>query len=183
MTRIPRIRKREDIAEGGQAAYDEIRGSRGEVSGPFSVLLNSPEMSRRAAHLGAYIRFESSLPADVKELTILVTAREWDCQYEWTYHEPEARKAGVREEAIMAVRDRRAPSGLSDEEAVVCNYVLETMRQHNVSQGVYEAAFARFGAQGVADLTVTTGYYALLAGALNTFEVEVDAGATPLLPI
>ena len=46
MTRIPRIRKREDIAEGGQAAYDEIRGSRGEVSGPFSVLLNSPEMSR-----------------------------------------------------------------------------------------------------------------------------------------
>ena len=52
MTRIPRIRNREDAPEGGQAAYDEIRGSRGEVSGPFSVLLNSPEMSRRAGALG-----------------------------------------------------------------------------------------------------------------------------------
>ena len=47
MTRIPRIRNREDAPEGGQVAYDEIRGSRGEVSGPFSVLLNSPEMSRQ----------------------------------------------------------------------------------------------------------------------------------------
>ncbi len=182
MTRIPRIKHREDISEDGQVAYDEIRGSRGEVSGPFSVLLNSPEMARRAAHLGAYIRFETSLPADVRELTILVTAREWDCQYEWTYHEPEARKAGLREEAILAVRDRTAPSGLNDEEAVVFNYVVETMRQHKVSQEVYEAAYARFGAQGVSDLTVTTGYYALLAGTLNTFEVELDAGATPLLP-
>ena len=77
-----------------------------------------------------------------------MTAREWDCQYEWTYHEPEARKAGVREEAIMAVRDRRAPSGLNDEEAVVCNYVLETMRKHNVSQGVYERLTPGLGRRG-----------------------------------
>lgn len=183
MSRIPRIRNREDVAEEGRSAFDEIKGSRGDVSGPFSVLLNSPEMARRVAHLGAYIRFESSLPADVTELAILTTARQWDCQFEWTYHEPEARKAGVREEAIIAVRDRHAPSGLSEEEAVVFNYVLETMHHHKVSQGAYEAAFARFGAQGVADLTATTGYYALLAGALNTFEVPVDEGDTPLLPL
>ncbi len=183
MTRIPRIKTREDVAEGGRGAYDEIKGSRGEVSGPFSVLLNSPEMARRVAHLGAYIRFESSLSADVTELAILTTAREWNCQYEWTYHEPEGRKAGVREEAIIAVRDRRAPSGLTEDEAVVFNYVLETMRNHKVSHEVYDAAFSRFGARGVADLTATTGYYALLAGALNTFEVEVDEGDRPLLPL
>ena len=111
MTNVPRIKSREDLPEEGWEAYDEIVGSRGGVSGPFSVLLNSPEAGRRVGHLGAYIRFESSLPGEVTELAILVTAREWDCQYEWTYHEPLAREAGVREEAIAAVRDRTARRG------------------------------------------------------------------------
>ena len=75
MANLPRIKNREDLPEEGWAAYDEIVGSRGGVSGPFSVLLNSPEAGRRVGHLGAYIRFESSLPEEVTELAILVTAR------------------------------------------------------------------------------------------------------------
>ena len=183
MANLPRIKNREDLPEEGWAAYDEIVGSRGEVSGPFSVLLNSPEAGRRVGHLGAYIRFESSLPEDVTELAILVTARAWDCQYEWTYHEPLARKAGVREEAIAAVRDRTAPSGLDEGEALVVRYVQETIREHKASNEARGAILERFGARGAVDLTATTGYYAMLAGALNTFEVPLESGDRPLLPL
>ena len=181
MPRVPVV-SREDLKEEHRPIYDEILGSRSEVSGPFSVLLNSPELARRVAHLGAYIRFESVLPPEVRELVILTTAREWNCQYEWTYHEPEARKAGVRDEAIFSIRDRKAPAGLNDDEAVVVNYILETIRGHKVSDETFRKAVERFGPQGATDLTATTGYYAMLAGALNGFEVEVDPGATPLLP-
>lgn len=182
MKNLPRIKDREDLPEEGWAAYDEIVGSRGEVSGPFSVLLNSPEVGRRVGHLGAYIRFESSLPEAVTELAILITAREWDCQYEWTYHEPLAREAGVRDEAIAAVRDRTAPLGMKEDETLVYRYVQETIRDRKASNDSRGSILERFGARGAVDLTATTGYYAMLAGALNTFEVPLEPGDSPLLP-
>ena len=32
-------------------------------------------------------------------------------------------------------------------------------------------------------MTATLGYYALLAGVLNTFQVEMGPGVSPLLPV
>ena len=61
MARVTQITEREQVAEEHQTIFDSIAESRGRVSGPFSVLLNSPEVAGRAAHLGAYIRFDSTL--------------------------------------------------------------------------------------------------------------------------
>ena len=41
-----------------------------------------------------------------------------------------------------------------------------------VSDNTFGKAEARFGVKGVTELTATMGYYAMLACALNTFEVE-----------
>ncbi len=49
----------------------------------------------------------------IRELAILTVAREFDCQYAWTSHDSLARQAGVRDEAIAALRDRKAPQGLT----------------------------------------------------------------------
>ncbi len=182
MPRIPAL-GREDISEDARFIYDEIAGSRGEVAGPFPVLLNSPEVAGRLAHLGTYIRFESTLSETVRELIILATAREWDCQYEWTYHEPEARKKGVPDETIRRIRDRQALEGSSSEEATVVRYVQETLREHRVSEDTFKAALERFGAQGVTELTATLGYYSMLACVLNALEMGLDPGMTPLLPV
>lgn len=182
MPRIPAL-DREDISEDARFIYDEITGSRGEVVGPFPVLLNSPEVAGRIAHLGTYIRFESTLSETVRELVILATAREWDCQYEWTYHEPEARKRGVPDETIRRIRDRQALEGLNSEEATVVRYVQETLREHRVSDDIFKAAVERFGVQGVTELTATLGYYSMLACVLNALEMDIDPGMTPLLPV
>ena len=86
----------------------------------------------------------------------------------------------MREEAITAVRERRAPEGLNAEEAVVVTYVLELLRDHRVSEPTFTAALDKFGLQALTDLTATVGYYGMLACALNAFEVESE---TPLLPV
>ena len=103
MTRITQITERSQVDSDKQHVFDSIATSRGRVSGPFSVLLNSPEVAGRAAHLGSYIRFESTLTPSQRELAIITTAREFDCAYEWAAHATLAQEAGVREAAIETI--------------------------------------------------------------------------------
>ncbi len=180
MARIPQIRQRGEVSEDMARHFDSIASSRGRVSGPFSVLLNSPEVAGRAAHLGAYIRFESTLAPAVRELAIITTSREFDCDYEWSAHVVLAREEGVREEAIQAVAARGDLDGLSDDESLVIRYGREMFRDKRVSDATFDRAMDRFGAQGVTDLTATMGYYGMLACALNTFEVEPAPNAERL---
>ena len=182
MARLSEV-TRNEVPPEKQHIYDEIAGSRGSVRGPFAMLMHSPEVAGRAAHLGAYLRFESSLEQSVVELVTLATAREWNCQYEWTAHEPQARAAGVSDGTIAAVRERRAPEGLSPDEAVVVSYAQELLHHGAVSDATFAAAKERLGPQGVVDLTATIGYYSMIASVLNAFDVQPAAGVTPLLPV
>jgi 4-carboxymuconolactone decarboxylase len=69
MARIATIQKKEDLAHEHQPVYDSIAASRGVVGGPLLALLHSPELAHRTAHLGSYVRFESSLDRKLIELT------------------------------------------------------------------------------------------------------------------
>ncbi|MDZ4345864.1 MAG: hypothetical protein U1E51_25910 [Candidatus Binatia bacterium] len=86
MARIATIDKKEDLAPENQKVYDAIAQSRGVVGGPWLALLHSPELAGRTAHLGSYVRFESSLERKLVELTALVAARELECKHEWAAH-------------------------------------------------------------------------------------------------
>ncbi len=172
MSRVPLIEQRGDVPEDAAHHFDSIASSRGRISGPFAVLLNSPEVAARAAHLGAYIRFESTLDPDIKELAIITAAREFDCDYEWSAHVVLARDAGVRAEAIDAVANRGPLDSLTADESLVVGYGREMLGNKRVSDATFDAAKERFGVQGVTELTATMGYYGMLACALNTFEVQ-----------
>ena len=182
MTRIPRITERDQVAERHKSIFDAIAESRGRVSGPFSVLLNSPEVAGRVAHLGSYIRFESTLEPQQRELAIITAAREFDCQYEWSAHAVLARNVGVRDAAIEAVANRAPVGSLSEEEATIISYGRQLFGDdHRVADSTFDAARQMFGDQGVTELTATYGYYGMLACALNAFQVEPAPG-TPRLP-
>jgi 4-carboxymuconolactone decarboxylase len=169
MARIPMIASKDDVPAGHGHVWDQIASSRGRVVGPFSVLLHRPELARRTAELGAYIRFESVLtPAD-RELAIIALAREMDCQFEWAYHVIEARKVGVREDAITAIRDARSDA-LTPEEALIVRYVSALFRRHRVDQATFDGVRARLGVEGLVELTATAGYYGMLACTLNAFD-------------
>ncbi|QHS17293.1 carboxymuconolactone decarboxylase family protein [haloarchaeon 3A1-DGR] len=172
---------RETVPEEHRHHYDAIAESRGGVRGPFSVLLNSPELAGRVGHLGAYVRFESELPDADRELTILATARAFDCAFEWAAHEPIAREAGVSGATIDHVADSGPVDELPDREARLVSYVRELIDEHAVSDATFEAARDRYGESGVTELTGTIGYYAMLACVLNALEVVPDADR-PQLP-
>jgi 4-carboxymuconolactone decarboxylase len=193
--RVPLVAK-ERATPAQLAVWDRIAQSRGRVAGPFAALLHSPELARRIAETGHYVRFEGPLTQAERELAIITVARVFDAQYEWAAHAVLARKAGVRDEVIAAIRERRAPAGLTPAEAQVFAYANGLLREHRVSDEAFAALQKRFGLQGLVDLTATIGYYAMIACALNAFGIEPalsegepsqgspsPSGGEPLLPV
>ena len=183
MPRIPEITTKDALPEDKYPIFDAIAASRGRVGYPFSLLLNSPEVAGRVAHLGTYLRFESTLSPTDRELAIITAAREFDCAFEWAAHVRAARGAGVREEAIAAVDNDGGLVALTTEEALIVEYGRQLFRRHRIAEDTFQAAKARFGDQGVTELTALMGYYGLLACALNAFEVQPAPEAPQLSSI
>jgi 4-carboxymuconolactone decarboxylase len=152
--------------------YETIAGSRGRVAGPFAALLVSPELADRVQHLGAFIRYGSSLAPNLTELAILVIARAVNSPFEWTAHEPHALRSGVTPAAIAAVRAGRRPEGLAADEAAAHDFTRELVANDDVDDATYDAAREVLGAVGVVELTVLVGYYELLARTLRAHRLE-----------
>ncbi|HWM05155.1 MAG TPA: carboxymuconolactone decarboxylase family protein [Actinophytocola sp.] len=163
------------LTEEQQRVYRTIAGSRGRVAGPFTALLVSPELADRVQHLGAFIRYDSSLEPRLSELAILVIARAVDSAFEWTAHEPHALRAGVRPEVIEAIRADRRPDGLAADAAAVHDYTRELVAG-DVTDATYDTARDTIGTVGVVELTVLIGYYRLLATTLRAHRLEPTDG-------
>jgi len=172
MPRLNLITEKDQIPEDKRHIFEAIASSRGQVGGPFAVLLNSPEVAGRAAHLGSYIRFESILSDVDRELAIITTSREFDCDYEWSAHVRLAKQVGVRDEAISVVANHGPLTALTDDEALIIQFGRELFQNHRVCDETFVAAKAKFGDQGLTELTATMGYYGMLACALNVFQIE-----------
>ena len=180
MARVPYV-TRENMTPEDQKVWDEIKRSRGEVAGNFSAILNSPQGAGKFADLGAYVRFETPLDRRLKFLAILTTAREANGHYVWTVNHQAAREAGLSDEVISAIHQRRAPVGLEPKDAEVVQFVLEMLRHHRVSDVTFEGLRSQVGDAGIIDVLLVTGYYHTLAHCLQALEVDLPEGVTSAL--
>ena len=179
MARVPAV-TRESVPESQRSAFDQVVERRGGVpaGGPGSVLLNAPEVALRVGDLALFMRSETSLEPRIRELAMILAARENDCQYIWNAHAPPAREAGLRDDVVDALRDRSELSGLAPDEAAVIDYGREFFRTRRVSQATFDAALEQFGVLGLTELTNLLGCYAMLAFNVNAFGVELPAERT-----
>ncbi len=161
-------------------AADEFAAGRGtSVFGPFVPLLRSPEVMLRAKAMGDYLRYKTVLPPRLNEFAILITARQWTQEYEWAVHQPIALKAGLKPEIAQAVSEGRRPPSMPEEEEIVYEFCTELHRNQSVSDATYARALAKFGEQGIIDLTGVNGYYTFLAMVLNMARTALPKGASP----
>jgi 4-carboxymuconolactone decarboxylase len=158
-----------------------LSGERGTTTGPFNVLLRSPEMGDAAQKLGSYIRFHTTVPTKLNEFAILITARELNVQYEWAAHHKNAVQAGLSPAIIEAVATGKKPTGMQPDEEIVYNFSHELVTTHQVSDAAFHAAVARFGERTVVDLTSTIGYYQFVSMLLNVDRYPMPEGTQPEL--
>ena len=162
-------------------AQELSSGKRGAVYGPFVPSLRSPEFTRRLQKVGEYLRYEPAVPPPLREMTILLVAREWTQHFEWHVHAPIAEQEGLARTVIDALAEGRRPSPLGEDESLVYDFFHQLQRTHTVSDPTYAAAVARFGEQGTIDLIGLIGYYSMLAMIMNVARTPLPDGSRPVL--
>ena len=160
-----------------RATYDEsIASKRGSPPPPMMAWLNSPEMARHATRLGAVLRYDTSFPAKLSEIAILVTARHWTAHYEWYAHKRLALAGGMDPAILEDIRQRRTPK-FDDPKAQVIYDLSKSLHEgHGVTQGLYDEAGSVIGERGIVEIIGLCGYYTMVSMTLNTFEFDLPDG-------
>lgn len=139
-------------------------GPRGAVPSPFLAMLDAPLLAEAIQNVGAAIRFSSTLPDALREVAILATAGAVRCGYEWNYHAPIARAAGVGEEVIAATLPDAPPTAVEEPAATVIALCRALVTTGEAGPTELAAAVERLGRTGATELVAIAGYYRLLAG-------------------
>ena len=186
LSRFPLL-TRADMDAQGQMLYDAVVSPRSRtlvgLRGPGGIWLHSPRLAEHLRAANQYLRYETALDRRLTELAILVTARELDHQFEWTAHEPAARREGLEPQIIDLVKHRKPIARLGKKEALIVRFGRELFREKKLRARTFAQAVKLFGRQGVLNLAALMGTYAMTAIILNMANQQLHPDQEPLLPI
>jgi 4-carboxymuconolactone decarboxylase len=175
MTESARYRElsRDELTVEQKTVFASIASTRGGVvPTPFHVLAESPPLASLTEALGAFCRYRTGWPPRLSELAVLITAAHWGADYEFAVHTSEARKAGIAQDVIDALRDGKTPAFGDSEARLVYDFATTFYETRDVPDALFEEAVARFGRRHVVELAGVLGYYSGLAMLLRIFRVS-----------
>jgi 4-carboxymuconolactone decarboxylase len=180
MPRVAPITNKAQLPPEHQAVADAVLKVYGNIRGPWTMLLHSPKLTAKMLPLTPFFWHESIVEGKLRSVGILAAVRERDAAYVWSAQVGMARKNGVREEVIDLLRAKGDPGKLPAPEREIVTYVRQLLRDNRVEQAVFDALRNRFGAQWLVELTATIGYFGLVSGIANAFEVPAPADGDKL---
>ncbi len=183
--RLPLI-KREELNDELQKVYDATTSNPNTVAGvrgPNGIRMRSPGLMRSRGRETAYLRYQSTIGRRHVELAILLTARAFDAQFEWTLHELEGLEVGLEQHVIDVVKHSRPVTGLQEKDAALIQLGRETFGKRTVSSETFARALKAFGQETLVEIVALMGQSAATAVLLHTFDQQLPPGQAPLLPI
>ncbi|WP_353808294.1 carboxymuconolactone decarboxylase family protein [Agromyces sp. SYSU T00194] len=173
----------DDMTDRQRELADRIIAKRGKIGGPFKVWLHSPELCDRTESLGAFVRFDCSMPERIREYSLLVAARYFDAQFSWNAHVDKAVETGVPAGAIEALATWGEPDFGDDAElSAFHDFAVELLTTHFVSDETFARLKELFTDQQLVDAIGLLGNFTMLSMCLNTFQVDLQADRTPPFP-
>ncbi len=159
---------------------DKAVAQRG-TGGSFNISVRDPDGGQLFFDMGDRVRFHMSVPDKLKELAIILTARDWGAQFEWLAHRRAAVQAGLSEDKVMAIAEGSRPVGMSADEEAVYNFITELFKTKQASDATFAAVENVAGERGVVDLIVSSGYYQAVSMFMNTDRLPLNANQQPEL--
>jgi 4-carboxymuconolactone decarboxylase len=146
----------------------------------FPTLAQHPELFRAWLRFGGYLLTSGKLPGPDRELLILRTAANCRSSYEWGQHVRISLAGGFEREVVDRVLEGPEAEGWSAHEAALLHAADELHRDSRISDETWTALAESYDTERLMEATMVVGHYQMLAGALNSFGVELDEGLEPL---
>jgi 4-carboxymuconolactone decarboxylase len=150
----------------------QILKERGRISTLYRVLLNSASLAQGWEALLTAIRNRASLPARPRELAILRVAVLNGANYEFDAHVPHARKAGMPDEAIAALKTGGDTDALTLEDRLVLELTDAMTRDIEVPDALFERVREHFDAERLVELVATIAAYNMVSRFLVALRIE-----------
>lgn len=148
-------------------------GPRPAVPPNISIWLHNEPFAEVAEHFGLWVSQLAPFSKREKEIVILVNAAYWNSAFEWHFHQAAGLRAGLTQEQIDAIRDKRDP-GLSDpKEQVTWELAFALLEHRDVPDALHARAMQLLGHAGVSDIIGLMGLYSMIAQTIAFYRVPV----------
>ncbi len=177
MTKIPHLTI-DDAPEGSKRLLSKLPSLN-----VFSVLAHSPAALDGFVRMGSNLLYKGSLDPVLRELVILRVAHLSGAAYEVAHHEDAARQLGVSQEKIQgtqsAVIAPGHPGSLYEEEVCAAlHYAEEVVERVKATEETWARVASHFDHAQQVELTLTIGYYMMVARFLENMEIGIEPEGT-----
>lgn len=152
----------------------------------FRVLMRHPTLGKSMNNLGTTLivggkppdceREAPKLDPRLRELAIMRIGWLGRSVYEWAQHWAIAKRFGVPEDELVAVRDWRSHGGFGSEERAVLTAVDETFADGEISDQTWAELAAFLDYPALVELVVAIGHWRMYATLLRSMRVPLEEG-------
>jgi len=182
LSRVPAL-TRDQLDDEGRRVWDLVVGDGPRpLTGPVAVSMHSPKVAEAFHLLNQYLRNDGVLEPRDYEVAILQAAWEFEQAYEWSAHEAGARRIGVPDAVIDAIKFDREPVGLDAKDELIIRFTRALLRDHEVSSELYAEVVEQFGRQGMVELATIMGDYVMVGFVLTAVDQHLPPNRQDTLP-
>lgn len=151
--------------------YEKMVHARGRVDGMYASLLNHPNLTEKVSDLGAFLRFNGSLPGNYREFVILYCAKTFDVEYEWMKHLHPAKNAGLGEEIIQEIKTGN--NNFSDPFSLFIEIIQCAIQLKTIPEPLQNSVITLVGVKGLLEIVILANFYRMIAGVITCFDVPL----------
>ena len=148
-----------------------IKAQRGRISLLYEVLLNSAPLAEGWEKLLTAVRNHSSVPPDIREMVILRVAILNHAPFEFEAHAPIARKVGVTEAKLAALRETHPGDAFTPRERAALALTDAMTRDVQIPDALFEPLRAHFDVRALTELVATVAAYNMVSRFLEALRI------------
>lgn len=172
MTRVSHLSD-DDLPPEFRPIFEQLRAERGYIPSLYAALAHSPALLNDFITITGHLR-DSTLDPRWRELAILTVAHLAGAATMWISHLPIARAAGLSEDQILGLPVWQRHPSFSHEDRAIIACTEAVTRDIRVPEDTWQAARTFLSERAMVELTLTAGFYNMVARLLEAVAVDVD---------
>jgi alkylhydroperoxidase family enzyme len=170
----PRLKPLDDPAPEVVELLAQMPQRGGKPLNVFATMAHHPRLLKRLNVFGGLFLAHGKISLRDREIVILRTAWRAGSEYEFGQHTLAGRSAGLTDAEVAALAG--AGHAWSEADSLLIGMVDQLASSPRVDGATWSGLLAAYGEAGAIECLMLSGFYRMLAGFINSVEVEREAG-------